>query len=72
MRGGARARTVQGDLLDLYEEIANSPDLSLEMQFQPGDIQLLSNHFVLNSRTAYEDHPKPEGKRHLLRLWLSA
>ncbi|MGB5373168.1 MAG: hypothetical protein WBM75_02795 [Polyangiales bacterium] len=32
---------------------------------------LLSNHTVLHARTDYEDHPKPELKRHLLRLWIS-
>jgi hypothetical protein len=58
-------------LLDLYEEIAASPALYLDMQFEVGDIQLLSNHTVLHARTAYEDHPEPERKRHLLRLWLS-
>jgi TfdA family taurine catabolism dioxygenase TauD len=59
------------ELLDLYEEIANSPALYLDMQFEPGDIQLLSNHFVLHARTAYEDDADPAHKRHLLRLWLS-
>jgi hypothetical protein len=59
------------ELLDLYEEIANSPELCLDMQFRPGDIQLVSNHFVLHARTAYEDDPDPNRKRHLLRLWLS-
>jgi hypothetical protein len=58
-------------LLDLYERIAGSPELYLDMQFQVGDIQLLSNHTVLHSRTAYADHPEPERRRHLLRLWLS-
>jgi hypothetical protein len=57
------------ELLDLYEEIANSPGLYLDMQFQPGDIQLLSNHTILHARTAYRDDP--ERRRHLLRLWLS-
>jgi hypothetical protein len=59
------------ELLDLYEEIASSPDLYLDMQFEPGDIQLISNHFILHGRTAYEDDPDPERRRHLLRLWLS-
>jgi hypothetical protein len=59
------------ELLDLYEEIASSPDLYLDMQFEPGDIQLISNHFVLHGRTAYEDYEEPEQRRHLLRLWLS-
>ncbi len=58
-------------LLDLYEGIANEPDLYLDMQFAPGDIQLVSNHLILHARTAYEDHAEPARKRHLLRLWLS-
>jgi alpha-ketoglutarate-dependent taurine dioxygenase len=41
------------------------------MDLAPGDIQWLSNHTVLHARTGYEDHPEPERKRHLLRLWLS-
>ena len=39
------------------------------MQFEPGDIQLISNHVILHARTAYEDDP--DAPRHLLRLWLS-
>jgi hypothetical protein len=58
-------------LLDLYEGIANEPDLYLDMQFAPGDIQLVSNHLILHARTGYEDHVEPARKRHLLRLWLS-
>jgi hypothetical protein len=59
------------ELLDLYESIASEPDLCLDMSFQAGDIQLLSNHFVLHARTAYQDDADPQHKRHLLRLWLS-
>jgi hypothetical protein len=59
------------ELLDLYEEIASSPELYLDMQLEPGDVQLLSNHVVLHARTAYEDFPDPARRRHLLRLWLS-
>ncbi|MCZ6807501.1 MAG: TauD/TfdA family dioxygenase [Deltaproteobacteria bacterium] len=58
-------------LLDLYNEIAGSPKLYLDMDLQPGDIQLLSNHTILHARTDYEDFPEPERKRHLLRLWIS-
>jgi hypothetical protein len=57
-------------LLDLYEEIASAPQLYLDMQFEPGDVQLISNHLILHARTAYEDGAAAE-KRHLLRLWLS-
>jgi hypothetical protein len=41
------------------------------MEFQPGDIQLVHNHTILHDRTAFEDFPEPERKRHLLRLWLA-
>jgi len=58
-------------LLDLYNDVADSPDFSLDMDLDPGDVQLLSNHTVLHARTDYEDHPEPELKRHLLRLWIS-
>lgn len=58
-------------LLDLYEEIAADPALYLDMQLEPGDIQWLSNHTILHARTAYEDAPDPDRRRHLLRLWLS-
>ena len=62
---------VERELLDVYEEIAASPSFHLDMDLAPGDIQWLSNHSILHARTAYEDHPEPERKRHLLRLWLS-
>lgn len=58
-------------LLDRYEEIASSPDLYCDMELQVGDIQLISNHFTMHARTAYDDDPDPAKKRHLLRLWLS-
>ena len=42
------------------------------MEFEPGDIQLISNAKILHSREAFEDYPEPERRRHLLRLWLTA
>ena len=58
-------------LLDLYDQLAASPEIYLDMWLQPGDIQLISNHTVVHARTAYEDYPEPARRRHLLRLWLS-
>ncbi len=58
-------------LLDLYEEIASSPELYLDMNLEVGDVQLISNHTILHARTAYEDPPQAGRGRHLLRLWLS-
>jgi hypothetical protein len=59
------------DLLDTYEAIAMEPGMYLDMDLEPGDIQLLSNHTVLHARSGYEDHDEPAKRRHLLRLWLS-
>lgn len=57
--------------LDMLGELAADPELRLDMNFMPGDIQLLHNHTILHARTAYEDWPDVERKRHLLRLWLA-
>jgi hypothetical protein len=62
---------IERELFDVYEEIAQSDGLYLDMDLAPGDIQLLSNHTVLHARTEYEEWPEPERQRHLLRLWLS-
>ncbi|NBE52956.1 TauD/TfdA family dioxygenase [Streptomyces boluensis] len=59
------------ELFDLIDELAQSPELRLDLDFEPGDLLLLGNHTVLHSRTAYEDHPDPEPKRHVLRLSLA-
>lgn len=44
-------------------------EIYFDMDFQPGDIQFLHNHVTLHSRTAFEDWPEDERKRHLMRLW---
>jgi hypothetical protein len=62
---------VQIEALDLFDSLANDPSLNLFMEFQPGDIQIVHNHTILHDRTAFEDWPDPERKRHLMRLWLS-
>jgi hypothetical protein len=61
----------QIEALDLLDQLANDPKLNLMMELEPGDIQLVHNHTILHDRTAFEDFPEPERKRHLLRLWLA-
>ncbi|MDX1711038.1 MAG: TauD/TfdA family dioxygenase [Rhodovibrionaceae bacterium] len=61
----------QVEAMDLLDDLANSDEFQLRMAFEPGDIQFLHNHQILHARTAYEDWPEPERRRHLLRLWLS-
>lgn len=61
----------QIEALDLVDELTNSPEFVLNMDFQQGDIQFLLNYSILHARTDYEDWPEPERKRDLIRLWLT-
>lgn len=62
--------TAQIEAMDLLDELNNSAEFVLNMNFAPGDIQLLNNYTVMHARTDYEDYPEPERKRDLIRLWL--
>ena len=61
----------QIEALDFFDSLANDQSLHLLMELQPGDIQIVHNHTILHDRTAFEDWPEAERKRHLLRLWLA-
>jgi Taurine catabolism dioxygenase TauD, TfdA family len=61
----------QIEALDTFDALTEDPALHFEMEFRPGDMQLVCNHSLLHDRTAFEDWPEPERKRHLLRLWLA-
>jgi hypothetical protein len=67
-----RLGAAQKEALDMVNELAGDPQIQLEMDFQPGDMQFLCNHFIIHSRTAYEDWPEKNRRRHLLRLWVSS
>ncbi len=60
------------EALDMFDALTNDPRLHMFMEFKPGDVQLVHNHTILHDRTAFEDWPEPERRRHLLRLWLAA
>ena len=57
------------EALDLFDEIANRPEMHLSMRLRPGDMQFVHNHSTLHDRTSFVDGP--HNPRHLLRLWLS-
>jgi Taurine catabolism dioxygenase TauD, TfdA family len=59
------------EALDVFEEVMLRPGVAVKVPAERGDIQLVSNTFLLHSRTSYEDHSAPERKRHYLRLWLA-
>ncbi len=61
----------QIEAMDMLDALTNDPALNMQMEFRPGDVQLVHNHTILHDRTAFEDWAEPERKRHLLRLWLA-
>lgn len=56
--------------LDLFDQLAASPELRLTLRMEPGDLLMINNLSVLHARTQFEDFPEPERRRHILRLWL--
>jgi len=61
----------QREALDFLESVAAETDMHHRFIQEPGDILLLNNWVTLHRRTEFEDHPEPERKRHILRIWLS-
>jgi hypothetical protein len=59
------------EALDVFEEVMRRPDVAVKVPVERGDLQLVSNTFLLHSRASYEDYAEPERKRHYLRLWLA-
>jgi TfdA family taurine catabolism dioxygenase TauD len=53
-------------LLDLFDD----EELSADFDLEPGQLQFVDNRVLGHSRTAFEDFPEPERRRHLVRLWL--
>jgi alpha-ketoglutarate-dependent taurine dioxygenase len=62
----------QRKALDALDEAANDPTLRVEFALKPGDLFFINNRWILHNRTSFEDHPEPERRRHLVRLWLRA
>lgn len=68
--GVARFSRELREAFDLLDAMCRDPDFHVHMDLQPGDMQFINNYHVLHGRTGFEDHPEPERKRFLKRLWL--
>jgi hypothetical protein len=67
---GVRKLTdAEHEAIRLLLEVAQ--EVSFEMRFSPGDIQLLNNHVIYHGRTAFKDDVSTGEDRLLMRLWLS-
>jgi len=69
--GAPRLTERQRKALDVIHELASDPETYLEMTFQEGDLQIVSNHVIYHARTEFQDHDDPDLKRHLFRMWLA-
>jgi len=69
--GATRLTPKHVGALDMFDELANDPELCFGMQLEPGDMQFVYNHSQLHDRTGFLDWPDPTKRRHLMRLWLS-
>jgi hypothetical protein len=61
---------LEREALDYFDEIANRPDVRLDLMLEPGEATFTNNCVLLHRRSAFEDHEDPRRRRHLLRLWL--
>jgi hypothetical protein len=58
----------QTEAIDLYQKMAS--ELSIDIEFERGDMSYSNSHVTLHSRTRFEDWPEQERRRHLIRLWM--
>ena len=56
--------------LNVLDAVMRERGLYLEFNLKPGQMYFINNRWLLHNRTAFEDYPEPERRRHLVRLWL--
>ena len=56
--------------LDALDGVLSREDLVVSLRMEPGEIQVLNNHFVVHDRWPFIDHAEPERRRLMLRAWL--
>lgn len=70
VKRGVPLTSIEQAALDHFDETTRRADLRLDMDLEPGDIQLINNYTILHSRTEFVNGPEPHQHRHMLRLWL--
>lgn len=56
--------------LDLFDDVAQRPDLQLSYRLSRGESMWLNNYAVLHGRQEFTDGSQPTQVRHLLRTWV--
>jgi len=68
---GVPLSEAQQRALRAVEDLVEQDGLFVEFLIRPGQMLFCNNHWILHSRSRYEDHGDPDLRRHYLRLWLS-
>ena len=71
-KAGEPLTAEQRRALDVFDAVLARPELRVEFSLRPGQAYFINNRWILHNRTAFVDHPEPELRRHLVRLWLRA
>jgi hypothetical protein len=69
-KAGVPLTAEQTNALDVLDRVASEPQMRVEFEMKPGEMLFVNNRWILHNRTAFEDHPEPERRRHLIRLWV--
>lgn len=69
-RKGGELSAADRELFDLFEEVAQLPELSIGHRLRRGESLWLNNYRVLHGREAFTDDGDSGQVRHLLRTWV--
>jgi alpha-ketoglutarate-dependent taurine dioxygenase len=71
-KAGVPLTAEQRNALDVLDGVLARPELRGEFTLKPGEMFFINNRWILHNRTAFEDYPELERRRHLVRLWVRA
>jgi alpha-ketoglutarate-dependent taurine dioxygenase len=69
-KAGQPLTALQKNALDVLDEVLGEPGLGVELELSPGDMFFINNRWLLHNRSAFEDYPEHDRRRHYVRLWL--
>jgi len=58
------------EAMDLFDAISTAPENRLAFFLERGEMIVVNNYTVMHARTRFVNHPEPERRRRLVRLWL--
>lgn len=67
---GVPLSAAQKKAVDVLDNVMKRRELRVEFDLKPGQMFFINNRWILHNRTAFEDYPELERRRHLVRLWL--